>query len=180
MACIPYTLNAYKLTEPKKETKQSFEDSYKFLRYISENKSTANYHIRNITTNKYDENQPPIIFDDFHGFDMEKVKKHMEAYDHLRKMTIGRDKNLWWSETSSALFQVQLFSYSVFLCWSKVTEKGVRRGVENKILMCLDYVFDTIAEKPIEKETIKTKILQTAKNCPFIVNKPYFNIDLLT
>ena len=117
VAVLPFMIFDGKLIEPNKETKESYEQALQFLRYIKYNKGMANYHIATTTTDKYTEGNPPIIFDDFKGFDMEKVDKHIGYYEFLAQIKVGRAKRNWWG-SSGALMSCMCFAYSVYLAWS--------------------------------------------------------------
>ena len=76
VSVLPFMMADY-LNNPDVDTKQSYVDALKWLKYIKFNKGMANHHIYSITTDKYTEGYPPLAFDDFKGFDMKKLDKKL-------------------------------------------------------------------------------------------------------
>ena len=178
VAVLPFMIFDGKLIEPNKETKESYEQALQFLRYIKYNKGMANHHIATTTTDKYTEGNPPIIFDDFKGFDMEKVDKHIGYYEFLAQIKVGRAKRNWWG-SSGALMSCMCFAYSVYLAWSVPVgkpEDRKRRAEQDRIVNFLYQFFHEMGY-PIDDESIRTMILNKAKKNPFITANPYFVAD---
>ena len=92
VAVLPFMMFDGKLIEPEIETKKRYEEALQFLRYIKYNKGMANHHIAKTTADKYTEGHPPIVFDDFKGFDMDKINEHIGYYEELSKIDLGRPK----------------------------------------------------------------------------------------
>ena len=180
VAVLPFMIFDGKLIEPKIETKKSYEEALQFLRYIKHNKGMANHHIATTTADKYTEGHPPIVFDDFKGFDMDKVDEHIGYYEGLSQIDIGREKRNWWG-SSGAFFRCLCFAYSVYLAWSEpVTDsdgkpEGYKRKAEqDRIIYFLEKFFKKLAVEPISDKTIKSHIYNQAKQHQFIVCNPYF------
>ena len=135
----------------------------------------ANDLIHSATTDKRTEGNPPVGFDDFTGFDMEKVNEHIKHYKFLAQIDVGRAKRTWWS--SSEAFKSMLnFTYAVYLAWSRKKEDGKRFAEQDRIIYFLEEFF-THMGYPIKHTVIKSKILNIAKAEPFIVYNPYWVAD---
>jgi len=178
VAVLPFMIFNGKLIEPKIETKKSYEEALQFLRYIKYNKGMANHHIHSITADKYTEGHPPIGFDDFKGFDMDKVDKEIQTYEFLNQIDVGREKRNWWG-SSGAFMRCMCFAYSVYLAWSvPVTDsdgkpEGYKRIAEqDRIIYFLENFFEHMGY-PIHNTVIKSKIYNVAKQNQFIYCNPY-------
>ena len=178
VAVLPFMIFDGKLIEPKKETKESYEQALQFLNYIKFNKGMANHHIYSTTTDKYTEGNPPIAFDDVKGFDMDKVDKEIQIYEFLNQIDVGREKRNWWG-SSGSLMRCMCFAYSVYLAWSVPVgepEQRKRKSEQDRIIDFL-YGFFVHMGYEIDDESIRTKILNIAKKTPFITANPYFVAD---
>ena len=183
VAVLPFMMFDGKLIDPKEETKKGYEEALQFLQYIKHNKGMANSLIHSTTADKYTEGNPPIIFDDFKGFDMDKINEHIGYYEGLSQIDTGRAKRTWWG-SSGALFRCMCFAYSVYLAWSVPVfdsdgkpEGYKRKAEQDRIIYFLENFFKEMAVKPITHKSIKSHIYMEAKQLQFIVRNPYFVAD---
>lgn len=179
VAVLPFMIFDGKLIEPKIDTKKRYEEALQFLRYIKHDKGMANHHISKTTSDKYTEGHPPIVFDDFKGFDMDKIDKEIGYYEQLSQIDIGREKRNWWG-SSGAFFRCLCFAYSVYLAWSEPVfdsdgkpEGFKRKAEQDRIIYCLENFFGHMGY-PIHNTVIKSKIYNVAKQNQFIYCNPYF------
>lgn len=150
------------LDNPDSDTKKSYLEALKFLKYIKRHKGMANHHIYSITTDKYKEGNPPIAFDDFYGFDMRKLDKEIDIYTFLSNMKVCPRRS-WWS----GIVQVGCLAYAVHTAWTPE---------ESRIKGFLADFFDEF-DSSVDDEVIKQKIIQRAKEDDFIRLNPTFLLD---
>ena len=177
VAVLPFMIFDGKIEEPKKLTKKSYEDALQWLKYIRENHGMAKHHIYTITTDKRIEGDPPVAFDDFTGFDMDKVNEHIGYYEFLAQIDVGREKRTWWG-SSGALASVMNLAYVVYLAWSVEKEDGTRKAEQDRILAFLYEYFDEIGYS-IKLDSIRTHIYNEAKKNTYITGNPYWTADNL-
>jgi len=182
VAVLPFMIFDGKLIDPKIETKKSHEQALQFLTYISENRFMANHLIATITSDKSKEGHPPILFDDFKGFDIDKVLHKIKSYKFLSQLDTGREKRTWWG-SSGALERCMCFTNSVYLAWSKPmidafrkTHHHIRKAEQDRIIYFIENFFKHMGY-PISDNTIKTHFYNKVKKDIFILGNPYFIAD---
>ena len=86
IAVLPFMLTNLN-DNPTVENKQRYKQSLIFFKFIKHNKGMANHHIFKTTLNKKDGSS--ISFDDFYGFDLEKLDKQIDIFEKLAAVKIG-------------------------------------------------------------------------------------------
>ena len=163
VSVLPFMMaDEHLLDNPDSDTKKSYLEALKWLKYIKHHKGMANHHIYSITTDKYKEGNPSIAFDDFYGFDMRKLDKEIDTYTFLSNMKVSPRRS-WWS----GIVQVRCLAYAVHTAWTPE---------ESRIKGFLADFFDEF-ESSVDDEVIKQKIIQKAKEDDFIRLNPTFLLD---
>ena len=160
VSVLPFML-ADELENPTIGTKKAYKEALQFLNYIKHNKGMANHHIYSTTIDKYTEGTPPITFDDFRGFDMEKLNKEIAIYEHLASMKVN-PRRCWWS----GIVQVRCLAYAVYIAW---------KPKQDKIINFLTDFFELF--NPVDDDIVRAKIYQKAKEDDFIRLNPTFLLN---
>ena len=151
IAVLPFMLTNLN-DNPTVENKQRYKQSLIFLKFIKHNKGMANHHIFKTTLNKKDGSS--ISFDDFYGFDLEKLDEQIDIFEKLASIKI-KPRRKWFS---GEIIQLN------YLCHNL---KSVYGSQESKILQFLGDLFKEF-DCTVDDDVIKQKILKRAQNDSFV------------
>jgi len=150
ISVLPFLIADCKLDNPDIEDRKSKKDTLNWLNFIKNNRGMSNHLISTITTNKYKKDSPNITFDDFIGFDENKLNKQIELYKYLlsKPKTIKR-------EFYSNVIQFLYLANSVDIAWKSESDK----------LEFLEHFFLEF-NKDINSLTIKKQLLIASRKNP--------------
>ena len=147
IACLPFILAKFKLRNPDIEDREYRKKTLEWLYYIRDNKRMADFHIHSITTNKY-KKYMPITFDDYKGFDMEKLNTYIATHEWYLSGKESKKKENW-----SNVIQFEYLAHSVDIGLKCKTKK-----TESEKIEFLEYFFLEFG-KEVNSLTIKKQML---------------------
>ena len=150
VAVLPFLMTEV-IENPHLETRAKYKRILEFLEFIRNEKFLANHIINRTTINKKE--NTPITFDDFYGFDMDKIDSEIDIYKKLLSMKKSI-KRKWYSNV------MQLG----FLC---IGLSNIYGKEEKKIINFL-YNFFMEFNKEVDSDIIKQKILVKSRKDPFL------------